>query len=122
MSDLTSRKIKVAGHAITVRKATFVMSLQRSVLISNAGKEMPNGEYKNLDDSIVTYVHQLLYPSLMACSQGNLPTEEQFLGLSEEDVEKWIAVASELNPDWFSQGDESATVKEKKEKNAGKPS
>lgn len=118
MSELPSRKIKVAGRAITVHKATFVMSLQRSVLISNASKEAPNGAYKNLDASIVTYLHELLYPSLIACSQGNLPTEEQFLGLLEEDTEKWIAIASELNPDWFSQGNESATVKEKKEKNA----
>jgi hypothetical protein len=54
----------------------------------------------------------------MACSQGNLPTEEQFIGLLEEDAEKWISVAEELNPDWFSQENESATVKEKKEKNA----
>lgn len=120
MSDITStvKKIKVAGRAITVHRATFVMSLQRSVLIANAGKESPNGEYKDLDSSIVTYVHQLLYPSLVACSQGKIPTEAEFLGLLEHDVEGWIAVASELNPDWFSQGNEPKKVKEDREKNA----
>jgi hypothetical protein len=122
MSDqkLLPKKIKVAGRAITVLKASFVMSLQRSVLISNAGKEAPNGEYKNLDPSIVTYVHQLLYPSLVACSQGNLPTEQEFLTLSEEDVNKWVEAASALNPDWDwpQLQNEPAKVKEDREKNA----
>jgi hypothetical protein len=121
MSELLSKKIKVAGRAIIVHKASFVMSLQRSVLISNATTEKPNGEYKNLDPSIVTYVHQLLYPSLVACSEGKLPTEAEFLKLSEEDVQRWLDTASEKNPDWFRLESESAKVKEEKEKNASKP-
>lgn len=118
MTDALSKKIKVAGRAITVHKATFVMSLQRSVLISNAGKEAPNGEYKNLDDSVIRYIHELLYPSLVACSQGKLPTEQDFLTLLEADVNKWIEAASELNPDWFALQNEPAKVKEDREKNA----
>jgi hypothetical protein len=119
MSDqqLLSRKIKVAGRAITVHKATFVMSLQRSVLIADAGKEKPNGEYKNLDASIVTYVHQLLYPSLAACSQGKIPTESEFLSLLEADVNRWLEAASALNPDWFTLQNEPAKVEEDREKN-----
>jgi len=118
MSSTTSQKIKVAGRAITVHKATFVMSLQRSVLIADANKEKPNGQYKNLDASVVTYVHQLLYPSLVACSQGKIPTEEEFLTLFEEDVDRWTEAASALNPDWFSLKNEPAKVQEEKEKNA----
>lgn len=117
MSDLLSKKIKVAGRAITVHKATFVMSLQRSVLIADAGKAKLNGEYKNLDESVVTYVHSLLYPSLTACSQGNLPTEAEFVALLDADVQRWLQTASELNPDWFSLGGESVKEKEEKEKN-----
>jgi hypothetical protein len=93
------------------------MSLQRSVLISNATTDKPNGEYKNLDASIVTYVHQLLYPSLVACSEGNLPTESEFLKLPEEEVQKWLDAASEKNPDWFSMENESAKAREAREKN-----
>jgi hypothetical protein len=118
MADQLSKKINVAGRAITVHKATFVMSLQRSVLIADASKEKSNGEYKNLDASIMTYVHQLLFPSLVACSQGSLPTESEFLTLLEEDVNKWLDAASTLNPDWFSLSSEPAKVKEGKEKNA----
>ena len=118
MSESLSRKIKVAGRAITVHKATFVMSLQRSVLIADAAKGKPNGEYKNLDASIATYVHQLLYPSLTACSQGNLPTESEFLTLLEADVNKWMDAASSLNPDWFTTTNEKRSVQEEKEKNA----
>jgi hypothetical protein len=121
MSDTLFNKLKVAGRAITVHKATFVMSLQRSVLISKAGTESPNGEYKNVDDSIVTYVHQLLYPSLVACSQGKIPTEEEFLTLLEQDVNPWIEAASALNPDWFSNGDSSKQTEER-EKKERKPS
>lgn len=118
MAELLSKKIKVAGRAITVHKATFVMSLQRSVLIADANKEAPNGKYKDLDSSIVTYVHQLLYPSLVACSQGKVPAEEEFLTLLDEDVQRWLAAAAELNPDWFSLGNESPNAKEASEKNA----
>lgn len=118
MTEPLFKKIKVAGRAITVQKATFVMSLQRSVLIANAGDEKPNGAYKNLDTSVVNYVHQLLYPSLAACSQGDVPTEPEFLALLEDDVNKWLNTASSLNPDWFDLKAESAKVKEEKEKNA----
>jgi len=118
MTEPLSKKIKVAGHTITVHKATFVMSLQRSVLIANAGDEKPNGAYKSLDSSVVNYVHQLLYPSLSACSQGDIPTEPEFLALLEDDVNKWLNVASSLNPDWFDLHSETAKVKEEKEKNA----
>jgi hypothetical protein len=118
MSDLPSKKIKVAGRAITVYKASFVMSLQRSIAISNASQDELNGEYKNLDSSVVTYVHQLLFPSLVSCSEGKLPTEAEFLKLLEDDVQKWLDAASELNPDWFSLENESAKAKEAKAKNA----
>jgi hypothetical protein len=118
MGDSLSKTIKVSGRRITVHKATFVMSLQRSVLIAEAGKDKPNGEYKNLDTSIVTYVHQLLYPSLVTCSQGNLPTEAQFLTLLDEDVNKWLEAASSLNPDWFALQNQPKTAQEEKEKNA----
>ena len=117
MSGLPSKKIKVAGRAIVVFKASFVMSLQRSVLIAEASKNKPNGEYKDLDASIVTYVHQLLYPSLAACSQGKIPTEEEFLSLLDDDVSRWLNIASELNPDWFSTKTETKKEKESKEKN-----
>src|SRR5690349_16930638 len=114
MGDLLSKKVKVAGRTITVHKATFVMSLQRSVSQANAIKEASNGIYKNLDDSVVNYVHQRLYPTLAVCSEGKVPTEEEFLNLLQEDVDRWIAAASELNPDWFTLENESAAVKETK--------
>jgi hypothetical protein len=117
-SPTLSKKIKVAGRTITVQKATFVMSLQRSVLIADASKQKPNGEYKSLDASVVTYIHQLLYPSLTACSQGKLPSESEFLTLLEEDVNRWLQAASELNPDWFTLDNQPAKVQEERKKNA----
>jgi hypothetical protein len=122
MSEPLFKKINVAGRPIKVYKASFVMSLQRSVAISDASQGKPNGEYKNLDASVVKYVHQLLFPSLVSCSEGKLPTEAEFLKLPEEDVQKWLDAASELNPDWFSLENESAKVKKAREKKDSKPS
>ena len=114
MTELKSEKVKVGGKTITVSQASFVMSLQRSIKIADASKETPKF-YENLDEQVITYVHRLLYPSLISCSQGKLPTEEEFLKLLEADVEAWISAGQRLNPDWFSSNGASKEDLEKKE-------
>lgn len=104
MSDeLKPKKVKVNGKTLTVYEAGFVDGLQRSVRIADAGKETPKFYEKlNLSIDVVRYVHQLLYPSLMSCTSGVLPTEEEFLRLKDKEVNEWIAAAQERNEDWFS--------------------
>jgi len=114
MSELKSEKVKVNGKFITVWQASFVMNLQRSISISNASKDTPKA-YENLDVQVVTYVHRLLYPSLVACSEGKVPNEETFLKLPNAEVEVWLDAASRLNPDWFSLNGEASKDKEKKQ-------
>jgi len=99
---LAPKKIKVDGKPVTVFEAGFVNGLQRSVRIAEAGKELPKYYEKlGLSDDVVRYVHELLYPSLISCSQGSLPTEERFVALKDKEVNGWIAAAQERNEDWF---------------------
>ena len=115
MNELKSLKVKVGGRTLTVFQASFVMNLQRSMAISEAGKSTPEKIYDNLDGQVVTYVHRLLYPSLISCSSGKLPTEAEFLKLPNADVEAWLEAAQQLNPDWFSMNPGQEAVVEKKE-------
>jgi hypothetical protein len=104
MNDaLEPKKIKVNGKPVTVFEAGFVNGLQRSIRIADAAKETPKFYAKaNLSDEVVNYVHRLLYPSLISCSEGALPTEEEFLKLKDKEVNEWISAAQERNEDWFS--------------------
>jgi len=116
MGDLPSKKLKVDGKTLTVFEAGFVNGLQRSIRIADAGKETPKFyEKRGLSGEVVTYVHQLLYPSLISCTQGTLPTEEEFLDLKEKEVNQWIAAAQEHNEDWFSLNGANQEAAEKKE-------
>ncbi len=113
----SSQKIKVDGKPITVFKAGFIHGLQRSIRIAEAGKNIPKF-YEKLDLSpeIIRYVHTLLYPSLISCSEGKVPTEERFLYLDDDDANRWIDAAQKINPDWFSLN-VSPAEKEAAEKN-----
>lgn len=115
--DLKPKKVKVKGKTLTVFEAGFVQGLQRSVRIADAGKEVPKYYAKfNLTDDVVSYVHRLLYPSLVSCTQGPMPTEEEFLNLKDKEANKWIDAAQERNPDWFSLNGKAAQEQgEKKE-------
>ena len=107
MSDLPapSKKIKINEKTIIVYKAPFVNGLQRSMRQVDARKEIPKFYEKyNLSDDVEMYVHAHLYPSLISCSSGKLPTEEEFLALSDEEETKWEDAATELNPNWFPNG------------------
>ena len=119
MSEAKSKKAKVGGKTITVFQAqgSFVLELQRSIAMANASNETPKIYAElNLDEQVVTYVHHLLYPSLVTCSKGQLPSEEAFVGFSDVEVQAWLDPARSLNPDWFSfLGGEAKEEPEKKE-------
>lgn len=113
--EIKPKKIKVGGKTLTVFEAGFVHGLQRSVRIADAGKETPKFYQKmNLSVEVIRYVHQLLYPSLVSCTDGDVPSEEEFLKLKEKEVNEWIAAAQERNEDWFSLN--GAAAKESAEK------
>lgn len=113
--DLKPKKVKVGGKTLTVFEAEFVHSLQRSVRIADAGKETPKYYAGlNLSDDVVTYIHRLLYPSLVSCTQGPVPTEEEFIHLKDREVNTWLDAAQERNPDWFSLNRGSQETDEKK--------
>jgi len=115
LKELKPKKIKVNGKPVTVFKAPFVNGLQRSIRIAEAGKEVPKFyENSGLSVEVIRYIHQLLFPSLISCSEGTLPTEEKFLKLYDEEITAWINAAQELNKDWFSLNGENQSDVEKK--------
>jgi len=120
MNEVKSKKAKVGGKTITVFQAqgSYVLELQRSITIADASKEKTPKiyAYLNLDEQVVTYVHHLLYPSLVSCSRGQIPTEEDFVRMSDAEVKAWLDPAQLLNPDWFSfLNGEAKEEQEKKE-------
>jgi len=56
-----------------------------------------------LPDQFVQNFTINIYPALVACSYGNLPTHHQFPHMGETSIKLWIEKARELNPDanWF---------------------
>lgn len=115
--ELKPKRVKVNGKTITVFKAGFVHGLQRSIRIAEAGEGVPKCYEKlNLSPDVVNYVHRLLYPSLISCSEWSMPTEEEFLKLYDAEANAWIDAAQECNEDWFSLSDKSKQAKEKIEK------
>lgn len=115
MTESLSAKVKVNGKTITVSEATFVQGLQRSILVAEASSNPLPKFYDGLSHDVVTYVHGLLYPSLVSCSNGKTPTEEEFLKLKDKEVNDWINAASRFNPDWFSLSGKQKDEKEKKD-------
>lgn len=116
MSESEPIKVKVDGQTITVfsRQNEFLMNLQRSIAIAEAGKKTPKF-YDGVSKQVVTYVHCLLYPSLISCSEGKLPTEERFVKLPPAEVDAWEDAGRKRNPDWFSVNRTEEKATEKKE-------
>ena len=59
-----------------------------------------------------------LYPKLLACSSGDVPTLEDALQMPSTELDKWFFAVKRLNPDWFDMPGE--TVKEDPEKKSRK--
>lgn len=97
---LKTEEIEICGETLTVSQASNAMDIERSLLITEAEKE--GQEEKGTEGNYVYYVRTLLYPSLIACTTGNLPTVEEFMNnIPTLDSTKWIDVARKLNPQWF---------------------
>ena len=99
---LQSKKITICGEKLTVYQASNAMETTRSIMIANADERWAGRKSEEFADQARRYLETLFYPSLIACTTGNLPTLEEFLDLvPAEDTLKWEAAAREMNPRWF---------------------
>lgn len=100
--ELMSEEVTVCGEKLVVYQASNAMDVQRSVLISETEQPVVEDESKGTGDGYLYYMRTLLYPSLVACTVGNLPTLEEFLHkVPSTESETWSDVAKRLNPGWF---------------------
>lgn len=100
--QLQSKKIRICGETLTVFQASNAMETQRSIMIAEADERWAGRGSLELADQARRYLETLLYPSLVACTVGSLPTLDEFVGsLPADDTLKWEAAARALNPRWF---------------------
>lgn len=56
------------------------------------------------------------YSKLLACSVGDVPTDEEARIMPAEDLGKWIQAVRQINPNWFIRMDESMAKLSEEEK------
>lgn len=117
---LQSEEVTVCGETLTVWEASNSMDIKRSLLIKEA--DQVDGETSEGSVQEVTYakyIRTLLYPSLVACTTGNIPTLDQFMNeMPATESDKWVDTAKRRNPRWFKfikDEDEKEETDEKKE-------
>ena len=99
---LKHEEIIVGDETLKVYQASNIMGAKRALLIDRARESTPALEGEDTEESYGYYLKVLLYPSLVACTEGNLPTLEEFLTqLPEEESDRWSEAAKRLNPHWF---------------------
>lgn len=117
-ATLPHKEVVVNGKKLKVFQASFLMKMNRQVMINEAAAKWttpPNGVEENLR----YYTETVLYPSLAACSEGDVPSSEEYLSCAEVEIEAWATTVYELNPHWapqlFDTEEEKAVAEEKKE-------
>lgn len=103
---LKSEKVDVCGEQLEVFEASNLMDINRSMMIDEADKIWKGKLDKgNLDNGTEAqsrhYLETILYPTLVACTKGNIPTLEEFINMPASDALAWTAAARKLNSQWF---------------------
>lgn len=85
---------------IDIHEATYLHGVRRGLNLSKTDA------YKPVDDTdeeaaIAYNMLMNLWAPVTSCSEGDVPTIEQFLNLREADIEFWVNEAREVNPHWF---------------------
>lgn len=83
-----------SGRKIVVREVDYYAGAKRGAL----AQEFVQKPHK---DAIVQIGLVSLYAPLAACSDGDVPTAEEFPSILEVDLDAWLDVARKINPKWF---------------------
>lgn len=115
--ELQTKKVVLCGEELTVSQASNLMDVNRSLLIAQADENWLGGANETKDKA-QRYLETNVYPSLVACTSGNIPTVEEFINdIPATDSAAWIIAARDLNPRWFNLGEQDE--QEKKEPQIG---
>jgi len=100
--ELKSKQISVCGETLTVYQASNLMDIKRSMMIDEAVESWAGREFTGMEEKAQRYLETNLYPTLAACTEGNLPTRDEFVNsVPASEAQDWIASARELNADFF---------------------
>lgn len=100
--ELQYKEIVVCGESFTVHQASNLMDSKRALMISEANDKWKGADDDDIETQALRYLATLLYPSLVSCTTGNVPTLEEFLnGMPVDETEIWVVAAQEMNPQWF---------------------
>jgi hypothetical protein len=119
--QLRSQTIEVGGETLTVFEASNLMQIRRDLMITAANAKWKASQETGDENQAEWYLETLLYPSLVACTQGNVPSLDEFVNhIPAVQTDVWEAAVRELNPRWFPQPNEptpeaEAAAIEKKE-------
>lgn len=119
--ELPRKEITVSGETLIVHQASNLMNTKRDLMIAEANERWKVKDVDGTEAQAQRYLEVLLYPSLAACTTGNVPTLEEFMhGVSVEDTVVWENAVSEHNPRWLNRAkdqtpEEQAEELEKKE-------
>lgn len=83
--------LKIGPRTIVVSEADSMVDYRISKMVTQI-VENPN------PDKLIQGILTNLYPPLYACSSGDVPTPDEFLGMSKAGQELWIETARRLNP------------------------
>jgi hypothetical protein len=98
--ELKKKVVTLCGETLIVYQASNEMDVERTATIDAARQAYTLGE--DTKEQYVFYVSSLLYPSLVSCTKGNVPTLDQFMrDIPQVECDVWIEAARDLNPQWF---------------------
>jgi hypothetical protein len=110
-----SKTVIVGGKKLIVYRRTFGMQLRRFTLMEAAQLD-PDAIGEGLEALTRNAFHRVVYPSLVACTDGKCPTEQEcFDKIPEDDLNAWLQAARELNPDWLPSPDMTEEEEKKSE-------
>jgi len=102
---ISSKQITVGGRKLTVYKHTFEMQLARFTFMEEAEKSMNGNGTPQEGEGLAAMIRRgfarSTYPSLKACTTGKVFSEDDCYKIEQDDLDKWLTTAQELNPDWF---------------------
>ncbi len=90
--------VTVAGRTIRVVPATV---RQEVILRPKLIQEAEQWARDNGVPEEAMYLFAITCASLMACSEGDVPSIEEYANLPVDDVEAWLDAAENVNPKWF---------------------
>jgi hypothetical protein len=111
--QLQYEEVKVGDQVLMVWEASNLMDSKRSMMMVEAAdrwhiddeqseNQLTPASHADFDTEARKYLEVVLYPSLVACTTGQIPTLDEFINsVPAADTVAWTQAATRKNPTWF---------------------